>query len=175
MATQGDFPSKMKETVQGSAVGLCVKDSDGRVKYQNEPCLQNCGNQIGNQCALECVANANLETKRASSGQEGLNYYSGTTINKNAVDAVMVKENDGQQTTLFYPRKDSVEAQFEELMKYGLSRRESEILNLVLHRSTRKQIAEQLHISLSTLKTHLNNIYKKLPPEWSRRLQERRV
>lgn len=174
MATQNDFPSKMKETVQGSAVGLCVKDAQGLVTYQNEPCLQNCGNQMGQKCALECVANANLENKRVS-GQEGLNYHSGTSINKNAVDAVMVKETDGQQTTLFYPRKDSVEAQFEELSKYGLSKRESEILGLVLQRSTRKQIAEKLCISLSTLKTHLNNIYKKLPPEWSRRLQERRV
>jgi DNA-binding CsgD family transcriptional regulator len=43
-----------------------------------------------------------------------------------------------------------------------LSRRETEVLNCLLQNKTNKQIADELCIELSTLKTHINKIYKKL-------------
>ena len=42
-----------------------------------------------------------------------------------------------------------------------LTPKELEILDLIQKGSTNKDIAQQLHISLSTVKTHINNIYRK--------------
>lgn len=43
-----------------------------------------------------------------------------------------------------------------------LSRRELEVLERLLQNETNQQIADHLCIELSTLKTHINKIYKKL-------------
>lgn len=43
-----------------------------------------------------------------------------------------------------------------------LSRRETEVLELLCQQKTNQQIADELCIELSTLKTHINRIYKKL-------------
>jgi len=48
------------------------------------------------------------------------------------------------------------------LLANGISEREYEILHLVTQGYTNQQIAEQLFISLSTVKSHLQNTYQKL-------------
>ncbi|MFV0541306.1 MAG: LuxR C-terminal-related transcriptional regulator [Aestuariibaculum sp.] len=47
-------------------------------------------------------------------------------------------------------------------IKEQLTKQEQNILNLLLEDKTNKEIADCLFISLSTVKTHTNNIYKKL-------------
>ena len=51
----------------------------------------------------------------------------------------------------------------------GISKREFEILQLVAQGATNQEIADQLFISLNTVKTHLSNLYQKL--DVSRRTQ----
>jgi len=46
--------------------------------------------------------------------------------------------------------------------KYDLSRREKEVLNLLVEGLSKKQIAERLFVSFYTIDTHLKNIYEKL-------------
>ncbi len=48
------------------------------------------------------------------------------------------------------------------LLKYNLSIRETEVLHLVCLGKTNKIIAEELFISINTVKTHIRNIYEKL-------------
>lgn len=43
-----------------------------------------------------------------------------------------------------------------------LSRKEQEVLALILEQKNNQQISDELFISLSTLKSHINHIYKKL-------------
>lgn len=43
-----------------------------------------------------------------------------------------------------------------------LSRKEQEVLSLILEKKNNQQISDELFISLSTLKSHINHIYKKL-------------
>jgi DNA-binding NarL/FixJ family response regulator len=45
---------------------------------------------------------------------------------------------------------------------YDLSRREKEVLNLLVEGLSKKQIAERLIVSFYTIDTHLKNIYEKL-------------
>ncbi len=46
--------------------------------------------------------------------------------------------------------------------EYGLSDREKEILRLLIDGYSKKQLTNKLFISLSTVNTHLKNIYVKL-------------
>jgi DNA-binding CsgD family transcriptional regulator len=48
------------------------------------------------------------------------------------------------------------------LSQYGISNREHEIILLICEGFSNKEIGERLFISLSTVKTHVYNIYKKL-------------
>jgi len=46
--------------------------------------------------------------------------------------------------------------------KFNLTKREQEIILLVIAGKTNKDIQDELYISLKTVKTHLYNIYRKL-------------
>ncbi|WP_136483140.1 response regulator transcription factor [Cognatitamlana onchidii] len=48
------------------------------------------------------------------------------------------------------------------ILKQDLTKQEQNVLNLLLAGRSNKEIAQELFISLSTVKTHLNNIFKKL-------------
>ena len=47
-------------------------------------------------------------------------------------------------------------------IKEQLTKQEEKILNLLLENKSNKEIAEELFVSVSTVKTHVNNVYKKL-------------
>lgn len=61
---------------------------------------------------------------------------------------------------------DNLQWQIEEQMsrfakRYGLSKRETEILELILEGKTNQEIADELFLALGTVKTHVHNILKK--------------
>lgn len=61
---------------------------------------------------------------------------------------------------------DNLQWQIEEQMTrfaklYGLSKRETEILELILEGKTNQEIADELFLALGTVKTHVHNILKK--------------
>lgn len=47
------------------------------------------------------------------------------------------------------------------LQAYNITARERDVLNLLIEGESYKKIGERLHISLSTVKTHINSLYKK--------------
>jgi two-component system, NarL family, response regulator LiaR len=52
-----------------------------------------------------------------------------------------------------------------ELNRLNLSKRELEVLQLMAQGMSNKQIADQLFVSLSTVKTHSNNLFEKMGVE----------
>lgn len=60
--------------------------------------------------------------------------------------------------TKLYKRKKN----FKTDLKSSLTKQEQNILQLLLEDKSNKDIAEALFVSLSTVKTHVNNVYKKL-------------
>lgn len=50
----------------------------------------------------------------------------------------------------------------EELKKLGLSQRETEVLELIAARHSNAEIAAQLFLSVSTVKTHVSNLFVKM-------------
>ncbi len=49
----------------------------------------------------------------------------------------------------------------EELLKIGFSPRESDVLNLIVLGYSNRKISDELCISMATVKTHINNIFRK--------------
>ncbi|HZJ88250.1 MAG TPA: helix-turn-helix transcriptional regulator [Sphaerochaeta sp.] len=68
---------------------------------------------------------------------------------------------------LTYEQAETVNAQ--KIKKYGISERETEIIELLVEGLSNQQIAKELCISPNTVKTHIKNIYAKV--EVNNRLQ----
>ncbi len=62
---------------------------------------------------------------------------------------------------LFYKLKKRKNKQKHQL-KNKLTQQEQKILDLILAHKTNKEIATEIFVSISTVKTHINNLYKKL-------------
>lgn len=48
------------------------------------------------------------------------------------------------------------------VQKFGLSKREIEVLQLISEGCSNQEIADRLYVSLSTVKTHVSNLFSKL-------------
>lgn len=66
--------------------------------------------------------------------------------------------DDVQRLSLFKPENMANE---QNLKNYSFTNRETEVVLLLVKGATYKEIAEQLFISIPTVKTHVSNIYKK--------------
>ncbi len=66
--------------------------------------------------------------------------------------------DDLQRLSLFKPSIESKEQHFK---NYSITKREKEVALLLIKGKAYKQISEELHISIPTVKTHTSTIYKK--------------
>jgi hypothetical protein len=141
-------------------LGTCVKSAEREVLYQNDLCLKTCGSMEGKVCTKGCMANY--------SPVAGMTLIKKSVVDASIVDAVVI--NDGKTlTTLIYQSSNNEEEkkkENEKLLSYELSKSELVIFLKVLDGAKNSQIIKDLFISKSTLKTHLNNIYKKLPTDY---------
>ncbi len=75
--------------------------------------------------------------------------YAGAINKEYKKSEAVVTETDAAQTVL-------------QAKLTSLSRKEREVLQHILQSKSNQQICDELHISLSTLKTHITNIYRKM-------------
>lgn len=148
----------------GNKLGLCVKDQEKRVLYQNDTSVKTCGSVVGEICKKACMELYH-QVEECSAVSEGMKLIKATQVEGRKVDALIV--NDGERiTTLLYPLDEDQEKfkkQEAFFRERGLTKSELRIMQMVMQGMTNAAIAEQLFISKATLKTHLNNVYKKLP------------
>ena len=141
--------------------GVCIKDQAQRVEYQNPACIRTCGDLQGTVCVKGCMEGREL-------GQPNDAFAEGIAVKKNIsstdgpVDAIVL--NDGEEiTTLLHHKGDQINRALRIFEDYCLSNAELAVVKLALSGYSNKQISRELHISVGTIKTHLNNIYKKIP------------
>jgi DNA-binding CsgD family transcriptional regulator len=119
---------------------------------------------VGEVCQKACMELYH-QVEECSAVSEGMKLFKATQVEGHKVDALIV--NDGDKiTTLLYPLDEDGEKfkkQEAFFREKGLTKSELKIMQMVMQGMTNAAIAEQLFISKATLKTHLNNIYKKLP------------
>ena len=91
-------------------------------------------------------------------------------IFKRLVDLIVLPMGKNIVTLLFDSEQIVTQLQ-KQFVRYGLSKSELKILRLYLLGKSNTEISENLFISKSTLRTHLNNIYKKIPTRLQIRMQ----
>lgn len=149
-----------------SKLGVCVKDKDSKVTFQNEACIKLCGNRISQQCQDSCMKN--YQTDAPIVINQGMKLIKNSETPHGKADAVVI--HDGETiTTLLYDLEEkskNIEKTLEEIKKSDLTKSEMTIIELILQGFSKKEITKKLFVSDATIKTHLNNIYKKLPQKW---------
>lgn len=141
-------------------LGTCVKTMEKEVLFQNELCIEICGDQKGQVCLKGCMT--------SYAAVFGMTLIKNLGVDNAMIDAVVI--NNGKTlTTLQYPltkSEDELKKAKAKLMAFGLSKSELNIFLLVMSGKKNSEIQKELFISKPTLKTHLNNIYKKLPERY---------
>lgn len=146
---------------QSNGIGVCIKDITGLVTEQNDACRKICGNQVGQVCEKGCMARYKISVV-SPAFDVGIHPLSQVETDNVRVEAVII--NDGTHlTTLLLDAAVSLRPKLEHLQRFGLTATESVVLEHYLFGLTRTQIATKMCISIKTIKTHLNNIYKKIP------------
>lgn len=84
-----------------------------------------------------------------------LGIWVATQLTQSKVETVIVEKE-------VYVHTEDFRINEEELQKLGLSNREYEVLQLLSQGQSNAQIAEKLFLSLSTIKTHVSNLYSKM-------------
>jgi DNA-binding CsgD family transcriptional regulator len=151
------------EVRQATRHGICVKALDGKVLSQNEKCVEICGDMRGMVCEKGCMLNRSSHPETPAV-DEGVCRLIGIRSEGHLVDAVLV--NDGHSLTTYLVDKTAiVERKLALLEPYGLTTAETEIATLLFAGRTNREIAASQFISTSTVRTHLRNLYKKVPNE----------
>ena len=148
-------------SLEAENTGVCVKSSEGVVAFQNSLCVFLCGDQTGRTCAKGCM----LRFQKATPGSaldQGVRLLRNVSTDKGLVDAVMIND-EGSLTTLLFDKSSAVQKQLTYLKQFNLSKSELQIMEKFLMGISHREVAAQLYICKATLRTHLNNIYKKIP------------
>ncbi len=145
--------------------GTCVKGIDRLVLAQNTVCIAFCGKKVGERCDTGCMKNfARAEQKTPPA--LGFHVVSNLKEGKQTFDALTI--NDGETlTTLLLPKDKLIHRMLAAFVSHGLTPAETSVVSLVLEGFTNSEIAKLLFICRQTLKTHLNNINKKVPSSLS--------
>jgi DNA-binding CsgD family transcriptional regulator len=130
---------------------ICRKDSHETVLYQNKHSQDKCGHLEGQSCT-QCPSPKNL----AHPSSDIVRLHDKTYSRMNLPDKT-------SHVTVMAERHERTPDLMALTQKHALSKRETEIAQLLLDGHSNAQIIEKLVISKSTLKTHLNTIYKKAP------------
>jgi DNA-binding CsgD family transcriptional regulator len=128
---------------------ICRKDSHNKVSYQNKESQSLCGSLDGAICE-QCP-----EPKDHQQASSDVVQF------KNKSYTRMTVPEGSSQVTVMSERKEI--APDLDLLIVKLSKRELEIAKRIIAAHTNSRIITELVISKSTLKTHLNNIYRKSP------------
>ena len=146
------------KNIEGAAV--CTRNLKGEVTSQNAASVKICGDNMGKMCSAGCLDFPRFRDVLPSS-PDRLSTINRCVVRGVLVDALLIKEND-ELTTVLFPRDESTATLAEIDPGNVLTRREREISEMIQKGYTNSEIQKKFTISKSTLKTHINHIYKKL-------------
>lgn len=164
---------KKKNTCQVSVIfeelAVCKKDSSGVVVLQNSVCKKICGDRSNQICTDGCMKHYQSANPR---DKKGTLQFKNKKMGDKKFDILMV--NSGSSLlSLLYDLDKKERDDLYLYRKFNLTPRELEITLLVDQGQSNQEISSQLFISTKTVKTHINNILKKIPQEdWPRKSGE---
>ncbi len=153
--------SWFKDALRKNSTSICLLKKTNRVSFQNSTCKKLCGNYSGRACPQTCVqaCEKNLGLRL---GEQGFQHFSNQKIGNQFFDVLFFNAVPHRMVML-YPLQPKYDTWHQRFRDRDLSKREMEIADLCVQGLTNSRIIRKLCISKATLKTHLNNIYKKMP------------
>jgi DNA-binding CsgD family transcriptional regulator len=149
----------LEESLEAGDIAVCVKDAQKKILMQNERCRQICGDHLGRACEQGCMEL--FARDRFQQWKDwGMRVYRNSLINGSFNDVTLLCSKE-RVITFLQPLKDKYEKALAYYRGKGLTRRESQVIALTIQGSSNTDICECLSISRATLRTHLNNIYRK--------------
>lgn len=155
-----------------SMTGLCVKALDRTVLYQNASCISRCGDLKTTRCRKGCMKG--YHAKQGGVLLQGIKKTSLKDFGGIGFEVIVV--NDGSRlVTLQCPVERKVQGALNALQRFGLTKTETNIIELRLRKFSNAKIAQKFFISKCTLKTHLNNIYRKIPLQFKQMIMGKKL
>ena len=139
----------------------CLKDKSGKILSQDLHCQELCGKRTAKICRDRCMDFYPLKLDSVDESQNGAYLTRNKKIGGEFFDIVFIVGPENIQTILV-PLSEKLQAEQQYFKSHNLTQRESEILKLIGEGMQNREISEKLGIKKSTLKTHLNNAYKKI-------------
>lgn len=149
----------MQQSLEVSGVAVCVKDADKRVLSQNACCRKICGEQQGEKCTVGCMELYANDKTRQWKGW-GSRVYRNSSLHGEFFDVTLLCTAENIITFL-QPLADKYRMAHAYYRDKGLTGRELDVVSLMVRGASNQAICESLSISRATLRTHLNNLYRK--------------
>lgn len=135
-------------------IGLCIQDNANIVISQNQVSKDLCEDKVGKVCH-------GCEPKK-SSVHTGIATQKNITLSQIPCDIATI-QNPDSILTIIKPITQWSAQLHQQIEDANMTSQEKNIIKLVLEKKTNKEIQDSIGISKSTLKTHINHIYLKLP------------
>ncbi len=150
----------LEESFSAGHIAVCVKDLNKTVLMQNEHCRSICGDQLGCPCHTGCMQLYADDTSHQWKDW-GSRVYRNSCIHDGFYDVTLLCSSE-HIITFLQPLNDKYEMALAYYRNKGLTKRETEVVSLTIRGISNAEICKYLSISRTTLKTHLNNVYRKL-------------
>ncbi|MCB9085054.1 MAG: helix-turn-helix transcriptional regulator [Bdellovibrionaceae bacterium] len=162
----------LEEILNKSGIAICVTDMEKKILYQNMESATVCGARNEGRCPTGVFGTCKIPDEDVNA-HLGVRQCPGDRVNNRLYDVFLV--NTGNHLiTLSIPLSEMMENEMTKYRQYNLTHREMEIVGLVLLKKSNQDIGRILHISENTVKTHLKNLYRKLPAQERKYLRELR-
>lgn len=149
----------LQQSLEAGGMVVCVKDAAKRVLSQNDRCRELCGERQGEQCTVGCMElYARDETQQWKDW--GSRVYKNSLLHGAYFDVTLLCTAESIITFL-QPLDDKHQTAQSYYRDKGLTGREFEVVSLIVKGVSNPEICESLSISRATLRTHLNNVYRK--------------
>lgn len=149
----------LEQSLETADIAVCVKDSEKRVLMQNAYCRRVCGNQSGKVCTDGCMA-LYAGDQQQQWKDWGSRVYRNSLIHGSFHDVTLLCSAE-RIITFLQPLREKYAQALEYFRGKGLTRRETEVISLTIQGVKNTDICTRLSISRATLRTHLNNVYRK--------------
>jgi len=149
----------LQQSLEAGGVAVCVKDPDKRVLSQNDCCRKICGERQGERCTIGCMELYARDEAQQWKGW-GSRVYKNSALHDGFFDVTLLCTADNIFTFL-QPLAEKYQMANAYYQDKGLTGRELEVVSLIVRGVSNPQICETLSISRATLRTHLNNVYRK--------------
>jgi DNA-binding CsgD family transcriptional regulator len=150
----------LEESLRTGDIAICIKDSEKKVLQQNSACRTICGNKLAQVCEEGCME-LYARDRHQQWKDWGSRVYRNSSIHGSLYDVTLLCSME-RIITFLQPLMEKYEMALAYFREKGLTSRETEIISLTIKGITNTEICDYLVITKSTLRTHLNNIYRKL-------------